>query len=153
MTNWPQTSVNTDLTENNCFGCGQNNPIGLKLSFRWDGKTARTEFTATELYEGWPGLLHGGITACLLDEATAYAARYEGVNCITARMQVEFKQPTPVSEPLLIASSVTSKTRKLVRSHATISLNNGTIVAEGTATQFVVGPASGEDEPSSNVTK
>ena len=130
MTTWPQTSVNTDLTENNCFGCGQNNPIGLKLSFRWDGKTARTEFTATELYQGWPGLLHGGITACLLDEATAYAARYEGVNCVTARMQVEFKQPIPV----------TSKNRKLVRSHAAISLTDGTLVAEGTATQFVVGP-------------
>ena len=151
MTTWPQTSVNTDLTENNCFGCGQNNPIGLKLSFRWDGKTTRTEFTATELYQGWPGLLHGGITACLLDEATAYAARHEGVNCVTARMQVEFKQPIPVNEPLLITSSVTSKTRKLVRSHATISLTDGTLVAEGTATQFVVGLVNREDEPKSNV--
>ena len=55
-------------------------------------------------------------------------------------MQVEFKQPIPVNEPLLIASSVTSKNRKLVRSHAAISLTDGTLVAEGTATQFVVGP-------------
>jgi len=151
MTNWPQTSIDTDLTENHCFGCGQNNPIGLKLSFRWDGETARTEFTGNELYQGWPGLLHGGITACLLDEATAYAARNEGVNCVTARIQVEFKQPIPVNEPLLIASSVTSKTRKLLRSHATISLNNGTIVAEAKTTQFVVGLVNTEDKLKSNV--
>ena len=56
-----------------CFVCGKDNPIGLKLRFDWDGKTARAEFTPTELYQGWQGVVHGGIIAVMLDEVAAWA--------------------------------------------------------------------------------
>ena len=41
MNNWPRVSVDTERSYSLCFGCGQDNPIGLKLGFQWDGKTAR----------------------------------------------------------------------------------------------------------------
>ena len=41
MTNWPQLSIDVERDYNCCFGCGRDNPIGLKLSFQWDGKTAK----------------------------------------------------------------------------------------------------------------
>ena len=56
---------------NQCFACGQDNPIGLKLKFSWDGKTARAEFTPTELHQGWQGVLHGGIIYTLLKTLVA----------------------------------------------------------------------------------
>ncbi|MFC1962064.1 PaaI family thioesterase, partial [Chloroflexota bacterium] len=67
----PRVSVNTDMSDGLCFGCGQNNPIGLKLKFKKDGDGVRTEFTPGESYQGWPGMVHGGIIGCLLDEAMA----------------------------------------------------------------------------------
>ena len=138
MTTWPKTSIDTNGDLSLCFGCGRNNPIGLKLDFQRDGKTARAEFTPTELYQGWPGLVHGGIIISLLDEAMAYASIFEGASCVTAKMQVKLSRLALINEPLVIISSVTKKTRKLVETKATVSLNDGTPIAEGKATQFVV---------------
>lgn len=138
MTIWPQISIDADQDYSHCFGCGQNNPIGLKLDFRWDGQTARAEFTPTESHQGWPGLVHGGIMICLLDEAMGYAGLFEDMICVTAEIQVKLKQLTPINQPLLITSSVAKKTRKLVKTKASVVLKDGTLVAEGTATQFVV---------------
>jgi len=138
MALWPQISIEVDNKYNHCFGCGLDNPAGLKLEFQWDGKTATAEFTPGEIYQGWPGKVHGGILMCLLDEAIGYAARFHGVNCVTASMQTRFKQMVPVGEPLIIRSSLKKKNRKLVEAKAEIFLKDGTQVAEGVAKQFVV---------------
>ena len=138
MVTWPQISIDTDRGYSLCFGCGQNNPIGLKLSFQWDGKIARAEFTPTKFYQGWSGVVHGGIIICILDEAMGYAALFEGMNCVTAKMRVKLRHLAPIDETLLITSSLTKKARKLVETKATISLKNDTLIAEGTATQFVI---------------
>ena len=144
MVTLPQVSINTDLSEGLCFGCGQNNPIGLKLSFRQDGKTVRAEFTPSKLYQGWPGVVHGGIIICMLDEAMSYAAHFEGISCLTAKMEIKFRSPVQIEEPLIITSSITRNTRKLVETEAKVCLRDGTVVAEGTATQFVVEKKSGD---------
>ena len=157
MMDKPQISIdNGDYSL--CFGCGQNNPIGLKLDFKWDGKTARAEFIPTEFYQGWPGLVHGGIITCILDEAMGWVGLFEGVRCITAEMQVKFSRPVSIGETLIVTSSVTRKTRKLVETSAAVSLKDGTLIAEGTATQFVVNSqlndkSSKRDKPGSNAVK
>jgi acyl-coenzyme A thioesterase PaaI-like protein len=122
-----------------CFGCGQKNPIGLKLNFSWDGRVARTEFTPNRLHQGWSGVVHGGIIACLLDEAMSYAARFSGVDSLTARMQARLRRPLPIVELLIITASLTRKTRKLAEARAEVSLRDGTVVADGTATMFLLG--------------
>lgn len=137
MVSWPQVSIDPDKDFDMCFACGQKNPIGLKLSFQWDGKEARAEFTPTEYYQGWSGIVHGGITICILDEAMTYATFFEGLNCLTAKMQTRLRRPAQVNEPLVITGSVTRKNRKLVETRATISLKDGSLIAEGTATMFV----------------
>ena len=51
-----------------CFGCGQENPIGLRLSFDHDGDALVARFVPGEDHQGWPGIVHGGIIATLLYE-------------------------------------------------------------------------------------
>ena len=143
--NWSQIPIGADRDYKLCFGCGQENPIGLKLNFQWDGKTASTEFIPTELYQGWPGVVHGGIVICMLDEAMSWVVLFEGMNCVTARMQVKLKHPAAINEPLLISSSITRKTRKLAKTKAAISMKDGTLIAEGVATHFVVDSKSNGD--------
>ena len=138
MAGWPQISINTDRSYDFCFGCGKKNPIGLKLEFKQEGKVARAEFTPTELYQGWSGIVHGGITICLLDEAMGYAALFAGLHCVTASMKARLRRPVYIGESLIITSSLTKNKRKLVETEARISLRDGTPVAEATATQYVL---------------
>jgi acyl-coenzyme A thioesterase PaaI-like protein len=138
MGTWPQVNMNLPDGYSQCFGCGQENPIGLKLKFHEEGKGVKAEFVAGEQYQGWPGYLHGGIVGCLLDEAMSYAVLFAGHRCVTARFEVRLKHLTPINEPLTITASVTRKTRKVIECTSAIGLKNGTIVAEGNATQFLV---------------
>ena len=140
MLNWPKISIDTEKDLTMCFGCGHDNPIGLKLKFDWDGKVARARFTPNNRYQGWSGVVHGGIITAALDEAMAYAAIFDGDNTITAAIEVKFKNLAPLDKPLVINSSVTKKTRRLVETKATISSTDGTLIAEGTATQFIINP-------------
>lgn len=142
MVDLPKIALNTDLNEGLCFGCGHNNPIGLKLKFTKDGDTCRAEFTPDKAHQGWPGVVHGGILASLLDEAMSYAAYFEGVTCLTASMQVRLRQPVKVEVPLVITASVTKNRKKLIEARAKVCLPDGTVVAESTSKQFVV-----ESEP------
>jgi uncharacterized protein (TIGR00369 family) len=140
MTNWPKLSVEIDKDFDQCFACGQKNPIGLKLKFRREGDGVRAEFTPSKLHQGWSGVVHGGIIGCILDEAMSYAALYAGVNSLTARMQTRFKRPLPTGEPLVITARVTKQTRKLIEAEAEMHLRDGTPVADSTATMFITRP-------------
>ena len=147
MAGWPQVPIDTERAYNFCFGCGKDNPIGLKLEFKQDGKIARAEFTPTELHQGWSGIVHGGIIICLLDEAMGYATLFADMHCVTANMQVRLRRPVFIGEPLVITSSVTKNKRKLVETKASISLKDGTPIAEATATQFVIKTKSSKSSP------
>ena len=120
-----------------CFGCGKQNPCGLKLEFKWDGKVVKSEFTPTELHQGWQGIIHGGILISLLDEAMAYAAYYENVGGVTAAIETRFKQPVPIGEPLTITAWVSNKTRRFAETEGTLTLKDYTIVTTAKAKQYL----------------
>ena len=145
MSNWPQISLDTHKDYNHCFGCGQDNTIGLKLKFQTDGKTVKAEFTPGEQHQGWSGYLHGGITACILDEVLSQAVHMDGLNCVTARLDTKLTHLIPINQPIVITSSVTHKTRKVIKTKATVFLKDGTIAAEGVGTHFVVSPKENTD--------
>ena len=136
MVNLPEISIDENYSM--CFGCGQDNPIGLKLIFDWDGKTAMAEFTPTKLYQGWPDIVHGGILMALLDEAMGNVVRFKGMACVTAKIQARLRRPAAVGELLIVTAEVTGKNRRMAETKAEIALADGTLVAEGTATNFIV---------------
>ncbi|HLE04464.1 MAG TPA: hypothetical protein VI729_07630, partial [Anaerolineales bacterium] len=64
---------------NLCFGCGSENPEGLHIHSFWEGDEAVCEWASRSRYQGWKGLLNGGILATLIDchcMGTAMAAAY-----------------------------------------------------------------------------
>jgi len=138
MINQPQIPIEPEKGWDMNFVSGQANPIGLKFDLQWDGKIGRGEFTPSELHQGWVGIVHGGIIECLLDEAMAWTAWYEGVNAITAATQVRFRRPAKIDEPLVITSSIIRKRRNLLEAEAKMSLKDGTLIAEGTSSLLIV---------------
>jgi acyl-coenzyme A thioesterase PaaI-like protein len=140
----PRVILNSDLNEGFCFGCGCNNPIGLKLKFVKEGDTVKADFTPDKVYQGWPGLLHGGILGCLLDEAMSNAAYATGSTCLTASITIRQRQPIKVETPLVVTARVTRHRKKLIETEGKVCLADGTVVAESTAKQFVAESEAGK---------
>ncbi len=58
----------------NCIGCSPRNVKGLHLHFEPHGHEVRAQLRLDESYESYPGMIHGGIIALILDEVTGRAA-------------------------------------------------------------------------------
>jgi uncharacterized protein (TIGR00369 family) len=130
--------IERQLTDK-CFGCGQQNPIGLKLRFRTEGERVSTDFTPSAAHEGYPGYLHGGITCALLDEAMGWAAYHlsSGALAVTARVQIKFRRPLLIGEPLTVAASITRRSTRHLWTEATIKRKDGKPAAEATAIMVI----------------
>ncbi len=124
------------VTYGNCFVCGEKNPGGLRLTFQIDPerRTLRTTFTPNSVYQGYDGIVHGGILSTLLDEAMAKLSYELGYNAVTASLEIRFKKPAPILEPLFVYGEITEVKGKLVRAKASISKEDGTVLAVGTGT-------------------
>jgi uncharacterized protein (TIGR00369 family) len=120
----------------NCFVCGERNSGGLRLRFVIDRErqTLRTNFTASPAYQGWDGIVHGGIISTLLDEAMAKLVYEIGYLAVSASLEVKFKKPAPILEPLLVYGEITEVGRRLIKAKAHVANENGTILATGTST-------------------
>ena len=146
----PKVTLNTDLNEGYCFGCGANNPMGLKLKFTKDGETLRTEFKPDKMHQGWPGLLHGGILATLLDEIMSNVAYATGKTCLTAEMALRQRKPININETLVITAWITRRRSKIIETAAKVCLRDGTVVAESTAKQFIAENVAGGEKVEEN---
>lgn len=118
------------LQPETCFVCGTRNPLGLHVDFAKGDGDASASFTPSVHHEGWPGVVHGGILVCLLDEAMAYALWYKGFHAVTARMEARFKQIVGAGDKLEILGEVLSDRRGIIDAAGKVRLSDGTIVAE-----------------------
>ena len=120
-----------EYEDNICFGCGQENPKGLKLELRFDDdtKTAYGEYSADELYEGAPNIIHSGIVAAILDEAMVTVNKYLEVIGMTSEITVRYLQPAYVKENLYIRGWFVKRNKKVIENRAEIENELGKIVA------------------------
>lgn len=114
----------------NCFVCGDNNDIGLKLDFyEKDGK-ARAEFTPTKNFEGYKDILHGGILSTLLDEVMIKSILAKEILTVTSQIEVKFKKPAVIGEKLIIEGGITAERGRLILTEGKVFREDGTVVAE-----------------------
>jgi acyl-coenzyme A thioesterase PaaI-like protein len=120
-----------------CFACGKENPIGLRLEFRWEEGKAKAEFTPGPYHQSWNGIFHGGLLALCLDEAFGYVLYFQGIKGMTAKMDVRIRRTIRIGQKISIVGEVRRKTRKLVETYARAELEDGTLAAEATASMYV----------------
>lgn len=116
-----------------CFACGPRNPIGLKLDFREEDNTYLTTFIPGPEHQGYDGIMHGGLVSTLLDEVMARYLHAKGLNAVTARLDVRFRQPTPIGQLLTVSGWIIGQRGKMYELAGKITLPDGTITAEGKA--------------------
>ena len=106
------------------------------MSFEIDKekKTLTTTFVGSPVYQGYDGILHGGIISTLLDEAMAKLSYELGYAAVTASLEIRFKHPVPILNPLHVSGEITEITPRLIRARAQVADEKGTILATGTST-------------------
>lgn len=103
-----------------CFACGMENADGLRIEWKVEGLTTTAHFTPDRKYQGWKGVLHGGIISTLLDEAMTRLACVVCGGAVTAEMTVRFVAPAPIGKLLVVRGEITSERRKMVEMKASM---------------------------------
>jgi acyl-coenzyme A thioesterase PaaI-like protein len=128
------TDVERQPDSSMCFVCGRDNPIGLHLTFYVDDGKVTTTFTPRPEHQGWPGVMHGGITSTILDETVGRTAFLVDMWAVTGRMEVRFRQPIPIGEPFTVTAEIVRVRSRALEARGEIRLADGTIAAETQAT-------------------
>ncbi len=118
-----------------CFVCGMDNPIGLKAQFyNMEDGSVMTPFRYTENCQSFPGRVHGGLAATMLDELGLRALWTDGREDsygVTMTMEVKLRKPVPYQEDLIGRGIVERETSKFVTIKTEILDTGGVLLAEG----------------------
>ncbi len=86
-----------------CVICGDMNPKSLRLSFNpMNDGGVRASFMAYAELQGYTDILHGGVTASLLDAAMTHCLFQKGVEAVTGELNIRYLRPIPCGSVLEI---------------------------------------------------
>ena len=101
------------LRPHHCFACGELNEIGLHLQLNLERGRCWTELQLPRRFEGWEGLIHGGILCTILDEVMAWSLVAQDNWGVTARMSVTFRKPVTVGRAIRAEGWITADRRRI----------------------------------------
>ncbi len=89
-----------------CFACG----IGvesLRLKFALeDNGSVSIEWHCGKEYQGYPGIIHGGIIATVLDAAMTNCLLLRGIPALTADLHVKYCLPARIGLKTVVKASI-----------------------------------------------
>jgi acyl-coenzyme A thioesterase PaaI-like protein len=115
--------------------CGLRNPFSFLTmgSYRLteEGRM-RWQVRLGALYEGPPGLVHGGVSAALLDHVVGEAASITSGLTMTGSLQLTYRRPTPLGE-IIAEAWVTGTEGRRTLTRALILDSEGRVSVEADA--------------------
>lgn len=91
-----------------CIVCGSVNTRGLHLNFDVnDDGSVKALFECNEIFEGYPGILHGGVISTLLDGAMGHCMFARGLTAVTVEMTTRFRNPVITGRVAEISARIT----------------------------------------------
>jgi uncharacterized protein (TIGR00369 family) len=131
----------------NCFGCAPENPFGLHMDFYEEGDDIICFWIPQQHYQGWIGVLHGGIISTLIDETAGWVVtRKLQAAGMTSRLAVKFHQAIRSDETqVTVRARITEQKRNIAIIHVEVENSHGVVCAEGEATYFVMSKEKSEE--------
>ena len=118
-----------------CFVCGLKNPSGLRAGFfELDSGELMAVFTARDEHQSYPGRLHGGVSASILDETIGRAilTRTKGeIWGVTLEFTARFKKPVPTDRPVKVVGRIVKEGSRIFEGTGEILLEDGSVAVEG----------------------
>jgi acyl-coenzyme A thioesterase PaaI-like protein len=101
-----------DNSHRNCFACGSGNGVGLRLKFhRNEDGSVWGDFFAHPKFEGYSGILHGGIIATLLDSAMTNCLLMAKIPALTGRLSIKYSLPIRTGLVVRLEARIVNKFR------------------------------------------
>ena len=118
-----------------CIVCGQNNPYGLRIRFeRRNGREVIAAWTPTSAWEGFSGIIHGGVVSAVLDEAMSKAVVETRIEALTAELRIRFRRRVTSGNGFVVRGWVVSLNKRLIRTEAALIAADGAEHAHAWAT-------------------
>jgi len=96
-----------------------------------------SELMVPSHFNGYPGVVHGGIIAAILDETSGRALLINGDNdalMLTTHLELKYRRPTPTDQPLIAVGWIEKGGTKHARVAGELRLLDGTVTAQCKAT-------------------
>lgn len=108
-----------------CVVCSPASPQGLQVRFEVlaDGST-QGHFACGKAYEGYPGIIHGGVLSALLDGAMLHCLFARNQPAVTAELSVQFRHPVEVGIPVMVLA-------RLIEQADSLYTLSGEVVQQG----------------------
>ncbi len=129
--------VNKQPNSDYCFVCGRNNSRGLHMSFYDNGSNeVISEYTVSEEYQGYPGVVHGGVVAAMLDEVVCRVAMIGDHHhfMMSVKMEIKYRHPVPTGEKLQLVGRIVRLRGRLGKATGEVILPDGTLAVESALT-------------------
>jgi acyl-coenzyme A thioesterase PaaI-like protein len=126
-----------------CFVCGQDNASGLRLKFHLerDGAMA-ARWTPDSAFEGFHGIIHGGVVSTVLDEAMSKAVAAAGAEALTAELRVRFRHHVATGGDYRVRGWIVRRHKRVIDAEAALTAADGTEHAHAWA-KFLSLPGAG----------
>lgn len=121
-----------------CFVCGRENPIGLKVKFYQRGNQVLTRFTPGSEHQGYPDRMHGGIASTLLDETVGRSGFIYGFWTFTVEFQVKYRKPIPLGQEITVIGEMVRDRGRAIEARGWIELADGSVAMEGSGLFFKI---------------
>jgi acyl-coenzyme A thioesterase PaaI-like protein len=129
-----------------CFICGLENPVGLHLHiYEAQPGIVESRYIAPEHFQGYPGVLHGGIVAAIIDEISGRALMgsdpMDPRFMFTAKLEVKYRRNVPIGKELkIVGKALKSKARSAEAWAGIYDAETDELLAEGTTLLMNVPP-------------
>jgi acyl-coenzyme A thioesterase PaaI-like protein len=120
-----------------CFICGLENPVGLHLHiYEIEPGVVESTYLAPDHFQGYPGVLHGGIVAAIVDEIAGRTLMgSDPMNprfMFTAKIEVKYRKNVPIGKELKIIGKAGKSRRNSAEGWAGIyDMETNELLAEG----------------------
>ncbi|RUM37893.1 MAG: PaaI family thioesterase [Desulfobulbus sp.] len=118
-----------------CFACGLSNSFGLKSRFyELETEELLALFTPAVEHQGYPGRLHGGLAATILDETIGRAIMMTCSDTlwgVTVDFSMRLRKPVPLDSEIRVLARITQEDKRFFKGCGEILLANGDVAVEG----------------------
>lgn len=119
-----------------CFVCGLQNGFGLKSRFyELESGELMAIFQPAQEHQGYPGRLHGGLGATILDETIGRAIMLQesdNIWGVTVDFSMRLRKPVPINKEVRVVARLEKNSKRFFEGKGEIILEDGSVAIEAT---------------------